>query len=88
MINNKWKLISFGLVPKSCHIYKLRGATESGTYQIDPDGQGKLAPFNAHCDFENGKRKWFFLCEFKIIQMFYLFIKRVNDIQPGIFDIL
>ena len=42
------------LVPKTCHIYHLKGATESGSYIIDPDGPGNAPPFAAYCDFATG----------------------------------
>ena len=41
-------------VPKTCHIYHVKGATESGNYIIDPDGPGNAAPFTAYCDFATG----------------------------------
>ena len=43
------------LAPKTCHHYFLRGARESGYYDIDPDGEGDGAPFNVNCDFTAGK---------------------------------
>ena len=41
-------------MPKTCHIYHLKGATESGSYIIDPDGPGNAPPFTAYCDFATG----------------------------------
>ena len=41
-------------MPKTCHIYHLKGATESGSYIIDPDGPGNAPPFAAYCDFATG----------------------------------
>ena len=43
------------LVPKTCHVYHLKGATESGTYQIDPDGTGRLPLIEVYCEFQNGE---------------------------------
>ena len=43
------------LVPKTCHVYHLKGATESGIYQIDPDGAGHLPVIEAYCDLQNSK---------------------------------
>ena len=36
-------------------MYKLKGATESGRYSIDPDGAGNLPPVDADCDLQNGE---------------------------------
>ena len=41
-------------MPKTCHIYHLKGATESGSYIIDPDGPGNAPPLTAYCDFATG----------------------------------
>ena len=46
--------ICSNLVPKTCHIYHLKGAAESGSYIIDPDGPGNAPPFTAYCDFTTG----------------------------------
>ena len=42
-------------VPKTCHVYHLKGATGSGIYQIDPDGAGHLPLIEAYCELQNGK---------------------------------
>ena len=47
-------MVNSHLVPKTCHIYHLKGATESGSYIIDPDGPGNAPPFTAYCDFTTG----------------------------------
>ena len=43
------------LVPKTCHVYHLKGATESGIYKIDPDGAGHLPLIEAYCELQNSK---------------------------------
>lgn len=40
---------SAALYQQSCEEYKLQGKT-SGTYWIDPDGSGSMAPFRVSCD--------------------------------------
>lgn len=35
----------------SCEEFKLSGYTESGIYNLDPDGPGELQPFQVYCDF-------------------------------------
>ena len=48
-------LIVVFLVPKSCQEYSDLGVTESGTYMIDPDGNGVGYPaFNVFCDLQTG----------------------------------
>ena len=43
------------LVPRTCHVYQLKGATGSGIYQIDPDGAGHLPLIEAYCELQNRK---------------------------------
>jgi hypothetical protein len=35
---------------KSCNAHKLKGRSEDGIYNIDPDGEGGIEPFEAYCD--------------------------------------
>ena len=37
----------------SCQDHLQAGHTESGVYEIDPDGEGGKKPFKAYCDQEN-----------------------------------
>ena len=34
--------------------YQYSGVTGDGTYRIDPDGVGEIAPLNVYCDMTNG----------------------------------
>ena len=62
------------LVPKTCHVYHLKGATESGSYIIDPDGPGYAPPFTAYCDFATGN-----LAEQNLLKSLKL---KVNQLKP------
>ena len=51
--------IYFFVVPKTCNQYQEQGATSSGFYGIDPDGEGGDPSFEVYCDFTTGS-----ICKF------------------------
>ncbi len=60
LISNNWqdsitsiissKQISDALIVHTCGEWKANGHTTSGTYVIDPDGQGGQPPVSVECD--------------------------------------
>lgn len=44
--------------PVSCRDALARGATSSGLYEIDPDGNGPVAPFDVYCDQTTSGGGW------------------------------
>ena len=40
-------------MPLSCSVIKKFVSNSSGSYVIDPDGEGGLAPFTVHCDMRD-----------------------------------
>ncbi|XP_033975452.1 contactin-associated protein-like 2 [Trematomus bernacchii] len=42
------------MYPQSCEEYQHQGKS-SGSFWIDPDGSGSIAPFRVHCDMTEGK---------------------------------
>ena len=71
-------------MPKTCNIYRLKGATESGSYIIDPDGPGNAPPFTAYCDFATGNLLeqdfWSHISQYQMLLQIYLML--------GIFKLL
>ena len=41
------------ITPSSCSVIRKYNSNSSGSYVIDPDGEGGLAPFTVHCDMHD-----------------------------------
>jgi len=54
--NSNTIIITIACTQPSCLAWFNAGSTTDGTYSIDPDGAGPIAPFNAYCDmtFDGG----------------------------------
>lgn len=54
VVDSKDVIITNITTIKSCYELYLAGVTDSGTYEIDPDGDGSLGKISVYCDMEHG----------------------------------
>ena len=59
-------------VPKTCLEYKQKGATESGNYEIDPDGDESWPPFLVYCNLNKGNFSYAYKLNRIIISVVYV----------------
>lgn len=50
--------VLFGVYKRNCQELRALGVTTNGVYQIDPDGNNGLSPFNAYCDMTKDGGGW------------------------------
>lgn len=52
-----WSVSTVAMYQQSCEEYKYQGKS-SGSYWIDPDGSGSIAPFRVNCDMAGKMPLW------------------------------